>query len=101
SRRPAVRSPTRRQRGDERAQNAREIRRVYPQTGSTLRAGGAASLRGECRQLAVTDASVVGGQNAEFVALRVGQHHPGLLALADVDVTGVPTAHAIMLTLPL
>ena len=31
--------------------------------------------------------SLLGGEDAELVALGIGQHHPGLVALTDVDVT--------------
>ena len=31
--------------------------------------------------------SLFGGEDAELVALGIGQHHPGLVALTDFDVT--------------
>src|ERR1700754_3535878 len=58
-----------------------------------------ARSRGWGREVARLAASIVRGEDAEFVALRVGKHHPGLLALADVDVAGVQPDHAVNLRL--
>src|SRR6185295_1186841 len=74
---------------DERAQTADEMRRVAVQTGGTppREAGGAPTPRARGSTLAVVAGPlIVGREDAEFVAFRVGKHHPGLLALTDVDV---------------
>src|SRR5215207_430729 len=51
------------------------------------------------RTLAAVGTSVARGENAELVALRVGQHYPALLALADVDMPCAKTEDAIDLGL--
>src|SRR6185312_1106832 len=49
----------------------------------------------QTRTLAEVKTSIVGREDAEFVALRVGKHHPGLLALTDVDVPSTQTDQAV------
>ena len=83
---------------DERPQTAHEMRRVAVQTHSPLHAGwGCPQLcEGEYPQLAVVAGPlIVGREDAEFVAFRVGQHHPGLFALTDVDVPSAQTNQAV------
>src|SRR5689334_24291761 len=75
---------------DERAQNAREMRRVGVQT-RTLAVVAAVA--------AASAPSIFGREDAELVALRVGKHHPRLLALTDVDMLGAQTDHAVDLGL--
>src|SRR6185369_8615064 len=53
----------------------------------------------QTRTLAVVRTSIFGREDAELVALRVGEHHPRLLALAYVDMPGAQTGHTVDLGL--